>query len=206
MGPRSSAVGNATSSATAWAWCSGRGRTQPACKIGPPSPWCWRERTTRSPAGPPVADQGLTGSGRAWSVEHPGWRVEIVQRPPPRGEWRGFPVPEDSTRAATSTGADFRHATVPRPAPPPLGRPEHVQLVRPERAAGQGLRAPLRDQRGHDLRDHQPSHAAEARPCLNLLSQLLVHRRCRFAPEALDKSAPRHHGDALSVGSTWFVA
>ncbi len=34
------------------------------------------------------ADQGYTGSGRAWIEEHVGWRVEVVRHPPPpRGEW-----------------------------------------------------------------------------------------------------------------------
>src|SRR5215211_1701075 len=34
------------------------------------------------------ADQGYTGSGRAWIEEHLGWRVEVVRHlPPPRGEW-----------------------------------------------------------------------------------------------------------------------
>lgn len=34
------------------------------------------------------ADQGYTGSGRAWIEEQLGWRVEIVRHPPPaRGEW-----------------------------------------------------------------------------------------------------------------------
>jgi putative transposase len=44
------------------------------------------------------ADQGSTGSGRAWIEEHLGWTVAIVRHPPPpRGEW----VPR-------GTGADPR--------------------------------------------------------------------------------------------------
>ncbi len=35
------------------------------------------------------ADQGYTGSGKAWIEEQLGWEVVIVQHPPkPRGEWR----------------------------------------------------------------------------------------------------------------------
>jgi putative transposase len=34
------------------------------------------------------ADQGYTGSGRAWIEQHLGWRVEVVRHPPQaRGEW-----------------------------------------------------------------------------------------------------------------------
>lgn len=34
------------------------------------------------------ADQGYTGSGRAWIEDHLGWQVSIVQHPPqPRGRW-----------------------------------------------------------------------------------------------------------------------
>jgi putative transposase len=34
------------------------------------------------------ADQGYTGSGRAWIEEHLGWTVEVVRHPAkPRGEW-----------------------------------------------------------------------------------------------------------------------
>ena len=40
------------------------------------------------------ADQGSTGSGRAWSERELGWHVEVVQHPPTgRGGFRGIPDP-----------------------------------------------------------------------------------------------------------------
>ncbi len=45
------------------------------------------------------ADQGYTGSAEGWIAEHLGWSVEIVQPPPPpRGEWRFVPEPDDPDR------------------------------------------------------------------------------------------------------------
>lgn len=45
------------------------------------------------------ADQGYTGGGKDWIEGRLGWTVEIVRHPPPpRGEWRIVPEPDDPSR------------------------------------------------------------------------------------------------------------
>ena len=74
------------------------------------------------------------------------------------------------------------------------GRTDH-RLALPEQEDEQGLRAVVRDERGHDPCGDEPPDAEEARPCLTLLAQLLaqgsvfgdvqtsdrIYGRCRLA-------------------------